>query len=43
MFFLGDEMEESVIDNDTGDVEAAAQGESKGEKSHLIVWQVSNS
>ncbi|XP_044270778.1 JNK-interacting protein 3 isoform X1 [Tribolium madens] len=41
-FRVGDEMEDSVIDTETGDLEAA-QGESKGEKSHLIVWQVSTS
>lgn len=35
-------MEESVVSNDADDLEAA-QGESKGEKSHLIVWQVSTS
>jgi hypothetical protein len=39
---VGDEMEDSIIDNETSDLEAA-QGESKGEKSHLIVWQVSTS
>lgn len=40
---LGDEdMEDSVIESDITDVDAA-QGEPKGEKSHLIVWQVSNS
>jgi hypothetical protein len=41
-FRIGDEMEDSIIDNETSDLEAA-QGESKGEKSHLIVWQVSTS
>ncbi|XP_063910982.1 JNK-interacting protein 3 isoform X4 [Zophobas morio] len=41
-FRIGDEMEDSVINNETSDLEAA-QGESKGEKSHLIVWQVSTS
>jgi len=41
-FRIGDgEMEESVIEDSSGDLEAASQGEPKGERSHLIVWQVS--
>ncbi|KAF5278986.1 hypothetical protein FQA39_LY05664 [Lamprigera yunnana] len=41
-FRIGDgEMDESVTEDTTTDLEAATQGEIKGEKSHLIVWQVS--
>lgn len=40
---LGDEdMEDSIVGNETGADLEAAQAEAKGEKSHLIVWQVSN-
>lgn len=33
-------MEESVIEEDGGVLDAPQNSETKGEKSHLIVWQV---
>ncbi|KAK4877657.1 hypothetical protein RN001_010163 [Aquatica leii] len=41
-FRIGDgEMDESVTEDTAAELEAVSQGEIKGEKSHLIVWQVS--